>query len=1455
MEIVIRFINFSSAYQPFVALSYKLYLALLLILWTIGILAGSKSLAGTTSLSPNAAFANRKPPANNNKLQSSKPYINVAALFDYRSQLFTEAKLQKYSVIWAVGNNDNDNVLDGPDNDDDNDGIADIAESGGVDPTIDANGNGVIDYREVTPATDTNNDGINDLYDKDKDGIINAFDLDADNDGLPDAYEANKGFLPTGMAAAGQYTTTVVNSNDSDGDGFHNNVDASTGGIALANEDKDGDGLPNALDSDADNDGLPDATESTLSGSNLSNNDYDATNAGTFPVANKLPNFLDLDSDGDGMVDAIEANGGRLPANMNTNGQFSMATFQDADQDGLHSGVDPTEGGTVLINSNSDSDAYKDFLDIDSDNDGILDNREGQGNGASYIAMVTGTTALITDSDSDGLVDIYDPNCGCATPGIALTPHNYDADRDGLWGYRDTDADDDGIGDYIEGNDANKNGRPDYGDANNDNVMDPTTADTDADGLLDIFDSSSSRNNGINPASAYGVPQESDLDGIPDYRDADDDGDGLLTITEKSASPTLPYLIYTQGGFNRPDYLYDPVYMFEINNDAVQTSPNCFILTPGVGTKRGEAWRINPISLDKSFEINFSANFGNLDAGGADGIAFGFQRKAVDPVLAAGNTGEGIGFGHGAVQGGVRAGGISPSLAVEFDTHFNNVTGTLPNGTTGATDLTVDHIAIFTNGDERNVVAGPVQMSTTSGNTEDNLNHTIKIIWKKSVNTLFVYFDGKFRLQYQNDIVATIFGGDPTNIYFGYTASTGANHNTQSVCDIQFDPLDADRDGMADGEDIDDDNDGIPDLMELYGVNSGLDPLADDNQNGLVESEDNDGVPSYRDPKFTGKTWVDANADGVNDNFDKDQDGIINSLDYDADNDGITDVVEANNGLVPAADYDANRGILTSAVGTNGMPNTAETSPDNGVMKYTLADFDGDGILDYLDIDADNDGLLDNREAQGNIIIAKSGLDSDKDGLDDAYDRNNRFSNTLLASAQVLTPVNSDRSGSYDYRDVDADDDGLLDNLEAQGVTVRLKSGADADQDGLDNTYDPTCGCPTAGIALNPVNTDKDAALDYLDLDSDNDGILDIVETQSNYFVKKANLDTDGDGLDDSYDPICGCSRNGVASTQINSDATALPANQDGLPDYLDPDSDGDLQLDVAEGNDINDNGISLDDFKLLAATFGGNNLWYADTDADGNKVPDWLDNSNNDLFLNFLDVTSSFYQDTDQDGLVDIYDPDNLGTVPHASNDANNYTFNYSFRNLNEITPLPVEIINFAAIPGANFIKLSWQTASEHNNDYFQVERSSEGIHFTAISKVKGAGTTDLLTSYQFLDKSPSLGTNYYRLKQMDLDQSFRWSAIVSARINQTLSERDNLVISPNPFEDLLQIMVEATREDKLLIKINNLLGKTYWVSEIPVLPGLNNIMLPLGSLNSGLYLIELKLGEKSTTQRIIKR
>jgi hypothetical protein len=100
--------------------------------------------------------------------------------------------------------------------------------------------------------------------------------------------------------------------------------------------------------------------------------------------------------------------------------------------------------------------------------------------------------------------------------------------------------------------------------------------------------------------------------------------------------------------------------------------------------------------------------------------------------------------------------------------------------------------------------------------------------------------------------------------------------------------------------------------------------------------------------------------------------------------------------------------------------------------------------------------------------------------------------------------------------------------------------------------------------------------------------------------------------------------------------------------------------------------------------------------------------------------------------------------------------------------TPLPVELLSFDVTKEKNNVLIKWSTLSEKNNDYFVVERSTNGVYFTPLAKVKGQGNSFVYTQYTAYDENPLNGTNYYRLKQVDYDGHFSYSDIKSVNFTK---------------------------------------------------------------------------------------
>ncbi len=115
----------------------------------------------------------------------------------------------------------------------------------------------------------------------------------------------------------------------------------------------------------------------------------------------------------------------------------------------------------------------------------------------------------------------------------------------------------------------------------------------------------------------------------------------------------------------------------------------------------------------------------------------------------------------------------------------------------------------------------------------------------------------------------------------------------------------------------------------------------------------------------------------------------------------------------------------------------------------------------------------------------------------------------------------------------------------------------------------------------------------------------------------------------------------------------------------------------------------------------------------------------------------------------------------------------------------LPVEWLELTAAASDSGVEISWQTASETDNDFFVVERRSTTTAFADIARVEGGGTAASVSTYHIVDRHSFSGRNYYRIRQVDYDGKWRHSAIISAEFKP---HREKYRLYPNPASDVFK-------------------------------------------------------------------
>ena len=171
----------------------------------------------------------------------------------------------------------------------------------------------------------------------------------------------------------------------------------------------------------------------------------------------------------------------------------------------------------------------------------------------------------------------------------------------------------------------------------------------------------------------------------------------------------------------------------------------------------------------------------------------------------------------------------------------------------------------------------------------------------------------------------------------------------------------------------------------------------------------------------------------------------------------------------------------------------------------------------------------------------------------------------------------------------------------------------------------------------------------------------------------------------------------------------------------------------------------------------------------------------------------------------------------------------------------LPVQLVSFdAKLINNREVLCTWQTASELNNDYFEIQRSVDGSQFTAIGKVKGNGTSNIVHGYQFTDNistpNDMTGTLYYRLKQVDFDGKSTLSDVRVVHLNQA---NTNWNIYPNPTSNELHIETFGT--EKLTAQLFDITGKQVMENILFT----NTTSVNLSPLNEGMYFVRITVAD----------
>ncbi len=238
---------------------------------------------------------------------------------------------------------------------------------------------------------------------------------------------------------------------------------------------------------------------------------------------------------------------------------------------------------------------------------------------------------------------------------------------------------------------------------------------------------------------------------------------------------------------------------------------------------------------------------------------------------------------------------------------------------------------------------------------------------------------------------------------------------------------------------------------------------------------------------------------------------------------------------------------------------------------------------------------------------------------------------------------------------------------------------------------------------------------------------------------------------------------------------------------------------------------------------FASNNCWTLEPDGSGGWTA-----------VRFGNTTAQSISTFGEDENGELYAANYDGTIYEVIDD----------------NPLPLELSHFNVIAEGRTHLLRWQTRQERNTSHFEVQRSLDGSYFEYIGRQAAAGNSNELLHYAFTDNQPFKGTNYYRLKQLDLDGQYSYSNIIS--IHSRLDKK--LVVVPNPGNGNFQVWFDLPDGKSAKLKVFDIEQRIVHQQAVSFHAGRS--MVDLSNLANGLYFVQLSVaGQAHRTKLLLRR
>ena len=187
----------------------------------------------------------------------------------------------------------------------------------------------------------------------------------------------------------------------------------------------------------------------------------------------------------------------------------------------------------------------------------------------------------------------------------------------------------------------------------------------------------------------------------------------------------------------------------------------------------------------------------------------------------------------------------------------------------------------------------------------------------------------------------------------------------------------------------------------------------------------------------------------------------------------------------------------------------------------------------------------------------------------------------------------------------------------------------------------------------------------------------------------------------------------------------------------------------------------------------------------------------------------------------------------------------------------LPVSLTVFTAKLVKSDVLLNWVTASEENNNYFDIERSGDAKNWNALSRENGYGTTQEIHYYSATDPQVDFLNEkilYYRLKQVDYNGKFAYSPIRTVKLSADEHASEDVKVWYNSDDDRAYLSINAGNSKDATVMVTDMEGKQIVIQKISVNTGITNVSLNMNGLSKAIYVITYTDDEGMVSKKIVK-